>query len=106
MKILLIEDDPNKTKNIVSYLNELLLGSAAISLAASYNSAVDLLLKEAFSLVILDMTLPMFDTGPREDGFRHNAFAGREVLREIKRRAIVCSVFVMTQYETLGHGVD
>jgi hypothetical protein len=55
-----------------------------------------------WDLLLLDMTLPIFDISENEDGFDTEPFAGEKILREMKRRQIVIPTIVVTQFETLG----
>jgi hypothetical protein len=48
------------------------------------------------------MTMPTFDTGPDEDGGRVQHYAGRELLRQMKRRNISIPAVVITMFDSFG----
>lgn len=101
MKILIIEDDPIKLKNISDFI-KIEYPDVEISDRMSYQSGLKLILKESFDLVLLDMQLPNYDIRPGEDGYKHRPMAGRDILREIKRKRIPAKVIIITQYDTFG----
>jgi len=105
MKILLVEDDQNKRDRISALVASTLPHATLIS-ALSYRSAVDKIVSETWDFLLLDMTLPTYDVTEHEDGFQTEAFAGINVLREMKRRQIHIPTVVVTQFETLGEGVE
>lgn len=105
MKILLVEDDQNKRERISAFVSST-LPSATLASALSYRSAVDKIVNEPWDFLLLDMTLPTYDISEHEDGFQIEAFAGTNVLREMKRRQITIPTVVVTQFETLGEGVE
>jgi CheY-like chemotaxis protein len=105
MKILLVEDDQNKRDRISAFVATTLPGAVLVP-ALSYRSAVDRIVNEPWDFILLDMTLPTYDISDREDGFQIEAFAGTNVLREMKRRDIKIPTVVVTQFETLGEGSE
>lgn len=105
MKILLVEDDQNKRDRISAFVTSTLI-SATLTSALSYRSAVDKIVNESWDFLLLDMTLPTYDISESEDGFQIEAFAGTNVLREMKRRQINIPTVVVTQFETLGEGAE
>ena len=98
MKILLIEDDEFKKRNIEEFLDS--LGGNDVSSVGAVNSAISSLRENTYDLIILDMSLPTFDFGPNEKGGRPQGFGGREILRQLERFEIVVPVIVVTQYAT------
>lgn len=105
MHILIAEDDDYKREQLVAVVRGA-EPSATFSTARSFRAAVDLLDRERFDLVLLDMTMPTFDpTGPVDIG-RYEPFAGVEVLSELDRAGIEVPVIVVTQFERFGSGVD
>jgi CheY-like chemotaxis protein len=105
MKILLVEDDQNK-RDRISALVATTLPKATLVSALSYRSAVEKIVNEPWDFLLLDMTLPTYDITEHEDGFQTEAFAGTNVLREMKRRQINIPTVVVTQFETLGEGAE
>lgn len=101
MKILIIEDDENKLKQISTFIKEF---SKYIELteSRSYHSGIKEVLKNTFDLIILDMTMPTFDISPSEVGGRPRVYAGIDILSQMKKKLISIPVVVVTQFETFG----
>ncbi len=103
MKILIVEDDEDKRRQVIDFLRELTPG-AVLEEARSLRSGLNAILKGGQDLVILDMTMPTFDITAEEDGGRPQAYAGRELLRHMKRRGIRTPAIVLTQFDRFGEG--
>ena len=103
MNILIVEDDENKQVQLKQFL-EASFPNVTCRIARSLQSGVRALRQEFPSLVILDMTLPNFDTGPDEPGGQIHALGGRELLEQMARFEITVPVIVLTQFETFGKG--
>lgn len=101
MNILLVEDDQNKVKQIVEFINSK-IKQVNINKKFSYQSGLKEILRKTYDLIILDMSMPTFDISPQEDGGRPRHFAGKDILRQMHRRKIEIPVIVVTQYERLG----
>ena len=103
MKILIVEDDEDKRRQVIDWLRELTPG-AVLEEARSLRSGLNAILQGGQDLVILDMTMPTFDITAEEDGGRPQAYAGRELLRHMKRRGIRTPAIVLTQFDRFGEG--
>ncbi|MET3029380.1 response regulator [Flavobacterium sp. UW10123] len=103
MKILIIEDDPNKSKQIVEFISKTFTDYYS-ELKKSYQSGLKEILLNKYDLLLLDMQLPNFDIKPGEDGYKFRKLAGFDILRELKRKNIAIKVIVVTQFETFGEG--
>jgi CheY-like chemotaxis protein len=103
MKILIIEDDPNKSKQIVEFISKT-FSDFDFELKKSYQSGLKEILLTQYDLLLLDMQLPNFDIKPGEDGYKFRKLAGFDILRELKRKNIRLKVIVVTQFETFGEG--
>lgn len=103
MRILVAEDDPNKIRRVSELLAELRPG-AEITQKRSYQSSLREALETRPDLIVLDMSMPNFDQSPNEPGGRFRHYAGRDILKQIKRKAIPSRVVVLTQYESFGEG--
>lgn len=101
MKILIVEDDPNKLRQIISFLEEL---DCETDSARSFNSALKMLNSEEykFNLIVLDMQLPTFDRTPQEPGGRQRPLAGKQLLDEMRRRGLAIPSVVVTQFRNFG----
>jgi DNA-binding response OmpR family regulator len=101
MKVLLIEDDLNKSKQIVDFFQEDFPGGE-IELRRSYQSGLKEIFATQYDVILLDMQLPNFDIKSGEDGYRFRKLAGMDILREVQRKRKNCSVIIVTQFETFG----
>jgi DNA-binding NarL/FixJ family response regulator len=105
MKVLIIEDDENKSTQIITFLNERFPYLELVA-AESLQSGLRSIIASRFDLVLLDMTLPTFDISVDEDGGRPRAYAGAEFLKQLDRRKIRTPVLVITGFDKFGEGVD
>jgi CheY-like chemotaxis protein len=105
MKILVVEDDENKRNQIVDFINEVILPVEIIT-ANSYQSGLKVIRSQVFDLIILDMTMPTFDISSDENGGRPQAYAGRDILRQMERHDIIMPVIIVTQFDKFGSGHD
>ena len=103
MKILIIEDDSNKSHQIIDFLKST-NSELEFSHKLSYQSGLRELLFGHYQLVLLDMSLPTYDISGHESGGRFRPFAGRELLYEITRKSKLTKVIVVTQFESFGEG--
>jgi len=101
MKIILVEDDPNKARQVASFIKDR-IASASIIIRGSYTSGLREIREGHPDLVILDMSLPNFEIDGTEEGGRFRSYAGREILEQMRRRKINAPVIVLTQYETFS----
>lgn len=102
-KILIIEDDEHKLKQIeaVAYKTR---PNTEITKARSYHSGLTELLNQKYDLSIVDMTMPTFDKAPGEDGGRLRPFAGRDIFEQLARKKVAFKAIVVTGFEILGEG--
>lgn len=103
MKILIIEDDPNKAQQIIAFMKEKSEVSEVLH-KKSYQSGLKELLENTFDFVLLDMSLPTYDINPGEDAYKFRHLAGYDILFEIKRKNKSAKVIIMTQFERFGEG--
>lgn len=101
MKILIIEDDPNKAKQLddfflnVAELNE-------ITIKKSYKTGLREILSNNYNFLVLDMSMPTFDISTDAGGGKVMHFGGKEILRQLKRKNISLPTIVVTQFESFG----
>ncbi len=101
MRFLVVEDDDNKRRNILEFLGVHFTGIEVVQ-SASLVTGLREARRISPDLVILDMTLPNYDSnGPDPDGRMH-AFGGKEFLRQMARMAGTSKVIVLTQFESFG----
>lgn len=101
MRILIIEDDQNKLKQILEWFESETL-NAVVEKRFSFQSGLKAIVQGGFDLVILDMSMPTFDISPEETGGRPRPFAGKEILMQLVRRNIKIPVIVVTQFDRFG----
>lgn len=105
MNILIVEDDLNKLNEVSDFLEKNITG-CAITKAKSYQSGLKCITNTFFDFIVLDMTMPTFDASGNEMGGRPRPFAGRDILKEMKRKSIDIPVIIVTQFETFGEDDD
>lgn len=98
MRTLIIEDDANKMNALVSFLHS--YPHVETSTETSFHSGVHSLLERHFDLVLLDMSMPMYDITAQDTGGRPVPLAGRDILFTMHRKKIQTTVIVVTQYES------
>lgn len=106
MKLLLVEDDEDKAQSLIAYLQSV-VATAQIDVARSLNAALRAVIqgRESYRLVILDMSMPGHDqTEDDPMGGVPESFAGRDLLAQMKLRAIVIPTIVVTMFDTHGKG--
>ncbi|MGN6307644.1 MAG: hypothetical protein ACTHNH_22715 [Mesorhizobium sp.] len=101
MIALIIEDDDVKMDRLRGFLADE-VPAARVEVARSYKSGLLSLVALQPALVLLDMTLPSFDIQPGSDGGRPLSLGGKDLLRQMKRRAMRCSAIVVTGFDTFG----
>lgn len=98
MKVLLIEDNPQKLKQVSEFLESHIEG-LELTVRKSYNSGLGELIKGgSYSLILLDMSLPNYDIEPGESGGDFEKYAGKFLLNEMYRRDITTKVLIITMY--------
>lgn len=99
IRILIVEDDQNKLDRLDEFVRSK-FASCLIEKRLSYQSGLKEILANRHHVVILDMTMPTYDKSPRDSGWKVRAFAGQEILKKMKRKAITMPVVVVTQFES------
>lgn len=105
MKILIIEDDPNKFNNISDYLKKIDM-KIELDRKVSYNSGLKEILKKKNEVILLDMSIPTYDISNTEDGGTMRTFGGIDILNQIKRYSINIPVIIITQFENFGNDLE
>ena len=104
-KILIIEDNTNKLKN----LHELCIKNFSNSVIVdkqSYNSAQQEVIFHGgeYNLILLDVSMNTYDI-KKEDNIEQEPLAGSNILRFMKLRHLKTPVIVVTMYESFVDGV-
>ncbi len=101
MKIAIIEDNIHKRKKIISFLDFNYKG-IVYDEASSYSSGLDMLEKEKFDFLILDMSMPTYDITKDESGGNFRVFGGKDILKRLKRKNKLLPFVIVTQYTTFS----
>jgi CheY-like chemotaxis protein len=102
VKVLLIEDDDNKRRQLLAFLSEE-FPSYDVSITTSYTSGLRAVRTTLPELVLLDMSLPNFDGDfSSTDGGKFRSYGGRDILHQMTRRRVPSKVLVVTQYDTFS----
>ena len=106
MKILIVEDQQEKSDDIVRFLMENKPYELKVSIQQSLRSGLkDLIKNSDYDLIVLDMSMPNFDPSPDDPvGGTPESFAGKEFLSQMELREISIPVVVVTQYATFAKG--
>jgi CheY-like chemotaxis protein len=101
MKCLIIEDDPIKMNHIENLIKST-FPEVQLSRSISYMSGINTILENDFDLILLDMSLPLYDD--IYQGSKPKNFGGRDILKEMKRHRKSSLVKVITQYNEFDDG--
>jgi CheY-like chemotaxis protein len=103
-KILLVEDDPNKIKQIQIFFEESksLLPELNVEVQKSYQSGLNSILNFKYDLVLLDMSMHNFDRSQHETGGEFMKFGGEDILKEMEWNDILTKTIIVTQYDLIG----
>jgi len=83
VKILIIEDDKNKSTQIIERLSSYFT-DIDFTVKRSFQQGVKTLRSSSFDVLLLDMTLPTFDIDINSSGGKIRNFAGMDIL-DVKR---------------------
>lgn len=97
MRILIIEDDPNKLNALKSFLDQ--YKDIQYTSQISYQGGMRAIMSNEFDLLLLDMSMPVYDDTAHDTGGRHLPLAGRDILFQLKRKRNLLKAIVVTQYE-------
>lgn len=99
MRVLVIEDNPNKLKQIKGFLNEYYY-QPQIEESYSFNGGKTKVYEDNWDLIFLDMSLPTYDITHTEYGGDKKPIAGRNLMKRMLNRKIFTPVIIITQFET------
>lgn len=101
MRILIIEDNRSKLEAIKKFFNCYYPGSKLHD-ALSYTAGLRRVYDESWDLIILDMSLPVYDMNPQDSGGDKKPVAGKEIMKRMRHRNKVIPTIVVTQFDTFG----
>lgn len=99
MRTLVIEDNPNKLKQIKVFLNEYYY-QPKIEESYSFNGGLTKVYENKWDLILLDMSLPTYDITHTEYGGDKKPIAGKNIMKRMLNRKIYTPVIIITQFET------
>lgn len=107
MKILIVEDDLDKQKDIIGVIREK-YNDSLFNIAASLTSGLQkLIFDDNVDLILLDMSMPNFESTEEEpSNGAPESFAGLEFLEQMALRGIETPVVIITQFVTFGKGAN
>lgn len=96
MRLLIVEDQPKKSEDLVAFSREIL--GVEPSECSNYSDACDLLESRKFDWVLLDMTIPFEGDGDVATKIESEPLGGKLLLREAIYQHWTIKVVVVTQY--------
>lgn len=103
VNVLFVEDDEHKMFRVVAFLKNK-FNDFQIEIARSVQGGLRYLQSHHPELIILDMSLPVFDYSTEERGFQHLAFGGKDILEYLDSLERAIPVIVLTAFEQYGSG--
>lgn len=101
MNILLADDSEEKIKYISEAIHKH-IEYTSLDIAHSYNSTTKLIRSNTYDLMILDMSMPVFDTKDNRVNQAPKPLAGRDIMSKLKYRNINIPVIIVTQFDIFG----
>ncbi|MDI9871568.1 hypothetical protein [Flectobacillus roseus] len=98
-KILIIEDDKIKIEKL-----SLFFEGETLTVRESYYSGLKELnsYSSLYDVLILDMSIPLWDKGNTDLGGNHEQFGGERILREMKRRNKKIPTILVTMFDVFS----
>lgn len=104
MKVLIVEDQPEKKENIERFLLDN-FEHFSVNASDSLRSALrEIVTNQGYDLILLDMSMPAFDPSESYFGDSPESYAGQELMEQMKLRGIKMPVIVVTQYSSFEGG--
>ncbi len=105
MNILLVEDQIVKSELIKDFLNQEYDNPVIVHKKSLRSALIEIVNNDTYSLILLDMTLPYFDSSDDDfEDFDSESFAGKELLAQLELREINIPIIVVTQYASFQEG--
>lgn len=101
MKVLIIEDTDYKV-DALSTAVTVALPKARIECARAFHTGIEKIREFKPHIVLLDMTLPTFESKTGELDGRTRLYGGREILAEIDFTGLKPKVIIVTQFDRFG----
>ena len=98
MRILIVEDNLNKLKQIRDLLENRYRG-CEVDEAYAFNNGMKKVLEGNWDLIILDMSLPTYNITHTEGGGDKKPVAGKNIMKRMINKKIFSPVVIITQFE-------
>lgn len=103
MEILVIEDDELKHEHLERFIESIFV-ECSVNWKKSYQSGLEEIMTVSYDLVLLDMSMHIYEKSGQEPGGSFETYAGRMILSEIDLNEIQTKVIVVTGYDVFGDG--
>lgn len=103
MDILIVEDNANKLRQIKEFFNEC-YPDYSITESHSFRDGLLKVYQNKSKLIILDMTLPVYEITHTESNENMKAVAGKEIMKRMINQKIMIPVIIITQFEKFDDG--
>jgi len=104
MKILIVEDDELKHQHLEKFVRNLLPVNTTFVWKKSYQSGLQEITSNTYDLILLDMSMHIYEKTAEESGGSFETYAGRMILSEIDIHDIATKVIVVTGYDVYNDG--
>ena len=101
MKVLIIEDSSLKLDELKRFFEEN-LPEWEVQDAQSHNTAMCRIIDEKWDYLILDMTLPNYDSNGAMDNDHMESMAGSMIINRMNHLGIVIPTIIVTKFVTFG----
>jgi CheY-like chemotaxis protein len=103
MNILLIEDDKVKIERLSNFLKD-----EDLTIKESYHSGLKEIVSnnDFYDLLLLDMTIPLWDKNSSDFGGTYEQFGGDRILREMDRRNKKIPTILVTMFDVFSLSED
>jgi CheY-like chemotaxis protein len=104
MKILVADDQDSKQESLTEFIVSN-FKDTEIDHSYSFKGTRDKIIKNRYDLVLLDMTMPSFDSQPDKDNIvdgKNRALAGKDIIQTMAYRQIIYNVIIVTQFDVFG----
>lgn len=103
MRVLIIEDDELKHQHLEKYSKEI-LQDAEFTWKKSYQTGLKEIMSNFYDLILLDMSMHIYEKTAEESGGSFETYAGRMILSEIDINDVETKVIVVTGYDIYNDG--
>ena len=100
-KILLIEDDEKKIDDVKLFILSNYSGFS-LTIKEAYQSGLRELMMNAYDMLLLDMSLPTFETMDLEGVGSFEKFGGFKIMKEIARKKKQIYTVLITMFDDFG----